>query len=98
MATMTLHGKFIEVPRVLFYRRLHGHALSSNPLGQEARTFWTASDDRFVLPIWRFALADLKAIIRASLPAAEKARLLNASLRRMAWRWSDLTQDLRRLF
>src|SRR5262245_51423317 len=47
MATMTLQGKFIEVPRVLFYRRMHGEAMSSDPIAQQARTFWTGSTDRF---------------------------------------------------
>jgi len=98
MATMALQGKFIEVPRVLFYRRMHEKALSSNPTGQEAQTFWTASDARFVLPNWRFELAGMSAILKASMPAAEKASLLLFSARRLAWRRKALTQDLRRLF
>ncbi len=98
MATMTFQGKFIEVPRVLFYRRMHGKALSSNPRGQEARTFWTASDGTFMLPTWRFEFAGMKEIAKASLPAAEKARLAAFSTRRLVWRHKELTQDLLRLF
>jgi glycosyltransferase involved in cell wall biosynthesis len=97
MATMSLQGKFVEIPHVLFYRRMHGNALSSNPDGQDAKTFWTASDGRFVLPNWRFELAGIAEIVKASIPVAEKARLLSFSARRLTWQRKLLIEDLRRL-
>jgi glycosyltransferase involved in cell wall biosynthesis len=94
MATMTLQGQFVEVPRVLFYRRMHSEAMSANPEGQLARTFWSGSSARFVMPTWRFELAGIKAIVDASLPPPETARLLMFSARRLFWRRKELARDL----
>jgi hypothetical protein len=94
MATMALQGKFVRVPRVLFYRRMHPAAMSSDPAGQEAKTFWTASDARFVLPRWRFELAGIEAILKSALPAREKGRLLAFSARRLFWFRKELGRDL----
>jgi glycosyltransferase involved in cell wall biosynthesis len=98
MAMMSLQGKFIEIPRVLFYRRMHPTALSSQPSGQDAKSFWTASDARFVLPNWRYEFGGIEQILKAPISVVEKARLLAFSAKRLNWRRKLLIQDLRRLF
>jgi hypothetical protein len=96
MAAMTLQGTFIELPHVLFYRRMHRNALSANPSGQESKVFWTASQGTFVLPRWRYELAGFEVVLKASLPVREKARLLGYSIKRLAWFRRELAQDVRR--
>lgn len=94
MASMALLGKFVEIPEVLFYRRLHENAMSVNVDQLKYKTFWAASDAEFVLPAWRFELAGLKAIVRGPLPLGEKARLLSFSAKRLVWRRRELARDL----
>jgi glycosyltransferase involved in cell wall biosynthesis len=97
MAAMTLMGKFVEVPKLLFYRRIHDGSFSSSDT-QQQRKFWNASGAPFTMPHWRAELADLRAILRAPLPIAEKRRLLMYSARRLTWHRRELARDILQLF
>jgi glycosyltransferase involved in cell wall biosynthesis len=93
-ASMALLGKFVEIPEVLFYRRLHKGAMSVSVDQLQYRTFWAASDTLFLLPTWRYEIAGLKAIVCMPLSLSEKVRLLSFSAKRLLWRRKDLALDL----
>jgi glycosyltransferase involved in cell wall biosynthesis len=74
MGELLLHGKFVEIPEDLFYRRMHESASSwdrADPKRQ--REFWNAGLGKPVSK-WRYHLAYLSAIIRAPLSLGERLR------------------------
>ena len=91
---MVLQGKFVEVPGVLFYRRMHELAFSANAEPEKMRQFWKASASRVRFPHWRAHLAGAKGIMRAPLTANEKGGLLAFQVRRMIWDRKSLARDV----
>jgi glycosyltransferase involved in cell wall biosynthesis len=98
MEAMVLLGKFVEVPQVLFYRRMHDRAFSANPEPEKILQFWKASKSPVKFPHWRVHLAGMKAIARAPLSVTEKGALLRFSIRRMVWDRNNLANDIVALF
>ncbi len=95
IAELTLYGRFVEIPQVLFYRRMHQAASSWDRSDQAAqRQFWTASASKFVLPTWRTALNQFRGVLRSPVPAPEKLRLVGYLARRLTWQRRDLAMDL----
>lgn len=95
MGELSLHGKFVEIPECLFYRRIHAAAYSANKEDDEHSTsFWGRSAHTFSLPLWRMNAAYLRAILRAPIDAAEKQRLVLYMCRRMYWVKRELLAEL----
>ena len=86
MGELVLYGKFLEIPKCLFYRRMHAAASSADREDDEWQTsFWSAGAVGFSMPVWRKELAYMKAIRRAPIDFEEKRRLGMYMLRRMYW-------------
>jgi glycosyltransferase involved in cell wall biosynthesis len=98
MAAMALLGKFVEVPQLLFFRRMHEGAFSANPDAQAQRKFWNGSGAPLLFPHWRSEVTDARAILRAPLPAPEKLKLLAYATKRLHWQRAALVGDLVSVF
>lgn len=87
MAELALHGKFWEVPEVLFYRRMHAQASSSNKDSLTwMREFYDPQDKKTISLIeWRHLAEKLRAIGRAPLSLSQKARLVAYVARSAVW-------------
>jgi glycosyltransferase involved in cell wall biosynthesis len=84
MAEMTLQGKFIEIPQVLFSRRMHEASSSSDRADSEKQEqFWKPNSGGFTLPRSRLFLSYLKSIWRTEMGFLEKIRLTLNILGRM---------------
>ncbi len=99
IAGLTLHGKFIEIPEHLFFRRMHPEAISWGPKDREREIqFWNAGTAKFTLPGWRLHLATLRAIRATPMESKEKRRIVAHEIHRMFWQrkllLSELTQIL----
>jgi len=94
VASLILHGKFVEVPEQLFFRRMHEGAFSAKTNPTDQRQFWRASGTAVALPHFREALTDLRAIVSSPLPLREKAALSAFSAKRLYWRRRILATDL----
>jgi glycosyltransferase involved in cell wall biosynthesis len=95
LAAMSLEGKFVGVPEVLFYRRIHAAAFSSNSDPAAEAAFWTASSDGIKLQNWRAIWADGKKIVRSKLSLHERLRTLRFWAQRAFWQRRLLLEDLR---
>ena len=93
MAAMILQGKFVELPGVLFHRRVHEQAFSANPDPEAEASFWRGSGNMAKLPHWRSELANVGAVVRAPISLHEKLSLLGYSARRMSWHRDKLIAD-----
>ncbi|MDX2253603.1 MAG: glycosyltransferase [Nitrospira sp.] len=82
LAELTLHGRFWEIPRPLFYRRLHG-AASTRLTTMEAVQEWfdPTKKDKLFLYLWTHVFKHAAGIRRAPLGLSEKLRLLGVLTR-----------------
>ena len=95
MAEMTLHGKFIELPEQLFYRRMHPDSSSWRREDNEIQqNFWTGQRGSFRLPHWKKYMDFMRGIRHAPLSLSEKTSLQAHMLRRMLWSRRALAQDV----
>ena len=103
MAEMTLYGTFIEIPEVLFFRRMHEQASSwdrkDNKIQQE---FWKGKNHDFIFPKWRMNFAYLKAIQNSSIHYSEKVKLQMFIFREMIWSrdilFDEIFQEVANIF
>ena len=94
MAEMTLHGTFLEIPRVLFYRRMHEEASSADRQDDERQQyFWRAESTPFRLPALRQAMRYVRAVWASGNAVPEKARLSAFLLRQLVWQRSDIAAE-----
>ena len=95
MGELALHGKFVEIPERLFYRRVHAAAFSAARDDDAHQTyFWSANAGQFTLPTRRRNMAVSKAIRRAPIEFDEKRRLAIYMLRRLYWGKRELVREL----
>lgn len=96
MAAMVLLGKFVEIPEVLFYRRMHELSFSASAGRDptEREQFWRARRRPTPLPTLRAQLADVKAIVRSPLLIGEKMELLKYSAKRLVWQRERIAEDM----
>jgi glycosyltransferase involved in cell wall biosynthesis len=82
LGELCLLGRFIEVPDVLFLRRVHP-AASSQMKGDERRLFtlMTGRSGRIMLPEWQRVGGHLRSAVRSELQLRDKASLIGA----LAW-------------
>ncbi len=99
MAELTLQGIFIEVPDVLFYRRMHSGASSFDRNNEERQqNFWRAQSSPFKLPTLRKNLLYFRRIWATKIAFAEKVRLSMYIARRLVWQRSDVASELVAVF
>ena len=97
MAAMILIGKFCEIPEVLFERRIHEEAFSSNPDPEAEASFWTGKSNIAKMPYWRSEFANIGATIRAPVSFSDRLSLFSYSARRLYWHRKQLFGDLMQL-
>ncbi|MBN2266754.1 MAG: glycosyltransferase family 2 protein [Candidatus Babeliaceae bacterium] len=86
MGELTLYGKFIEIPEILFYRRIHEDASSWDRNNTNAQQmFWTGGNNKYVMPTLKKDLAYLRAILRSPNGILEKLLMETYILRRIFW-------------
>ena len=94
MAELVLHGWFVGLPEVLFYRRMHPGASSARREDNAAQAEFWGGGDRFRLPIWRSHIGYLRYALGSDLAAREKWRVCRYVLRRMRWERRKLAKEL----
>jgi len=95
LAELAVLGKFVEVPDLLFRRRLHPAASSQNTGNAEyLMRLWTASGHK-TLPVWNRSKDDFKTIRRSGLSAGEKLSLELSLLRVMVTARKRLLAELK---
>ena len=79
LGELCLLGSFVEVPQILFLRRIHPEA-SSQMVGDERRLLEliTGKSERIALPEWQRMRDHLSTIIRSELKLRDKVSLLGA--------------------
>lgn len=95
MAELTLQGTFVEIPEVLFYRRIHPAASSFDPNDSEKdQIFWKAKTGNYILPEARLNWSYLKSIHRSPASVSEKSRLTYYIAKRIYGRKSTIKSEL----
>jgi cellulose synthase/poly-beta-1,6-N-acetylglucosamine synthase-like glycosyltransferase len=95
IAELVLQGMFIEIPEVLFYRRMHETASSWDKADRQRQiTFWSAGQKRLILPNWRKNLGYLRGALTLPLDLSERRRIALFILRRMVRQRRMLARDL----
>lgn len=86
MAELAIQGTIIEIPEMLFSRRMHEQASSwdrkSSAVQQQ---FWQGRNTRFVMPTFKRELALWQAVAYAEASVAERWQMRSYVLRRMFW-------------
>ncbi len=99
MAELTLHGTFVEVPKILFYRRMHSEASSFDRSDDERQAnFWQASPTPFKMPTLRQSWRYMCINWATKLQLTEKLKLSAFILRRMVSQRSKISSELVGLF
>jgi glycosyltransferase involved in cell wall biosynthesis len=95
LAELALQGKFVEIPELLFERRLHPEASSQNTNNPdfEAR-LWTASEQK-TFPVWNRSKDNFAIVTRSGLSFWQKLSLGGSVLRTMVTARRRLLAELK---
>jgi glycosyltransferase involved in cell wall biosynthesis len=92
---LALHGKFVEVPEFLYYRRMEPQTATRLKSADEVREHWDPrSRAPITLPGWKMAREYYGAVWRAPLSLAQRARLSAHLLRWTGWARAELAGEL----
>ena len=95
IAELSLQGKFHEVQKPLFFRRvIAGAATPCYTLAQIHEQYYPGTRLRYSWALWRRSLGYLAAVARSPISYAEKMSLFLAVLRRMYWNRNSLRKEL----
>lgn len=95
IAELTLYGKFFEIPRPLFLRRMHGASSTSMTTMESVQEFFDPkTKGKLFLYLWRHLMQHAASILRAPLGVAEKIRLYGVLSRWMISCRNQFTQEL----
>ena len=94
-AELALHGKFVQVPEVLFFRRIDPSSKTSLRTREEIIRHYDPRLKRMVFQRWKFHMGCLSAVTRTPLTMREKTCLLRFLLRHFLKERGRLAQDLR---
>jgi glycosyltransferase involved in cell wall biosynthesis len=102
LAELALHGRFVELPETLFFRRMFEQSTVKYPsLYERMEMFRPGEVSRWPFPNWELFLGHLAAIHRAPLSMTERVQCylrMNIWLKRWGKNlWSDITYHLARL-
>ena len=93
-AELSLYGKFIEIPEVLFLRRMHEQAYASSPDEQQHQFYRPGRRQGIELRGWRHLGEHLRSVVRAPVSLEERLRLLAGLARRATWGREGLLDEI----
>lgn len=96
LGELSLYGRFVEAPEILFYRRLHDErAMQAHT---DPKSLTVLNDPRKksqrILPTWRLFGGHLSSLTRAPLSFSERAEILGGFARRANWHRRKLLSEL----
>lgn len=95
MAELSVLGKFVEIPELLFVRRIHkGSSVGNTRNAGWLRTYMSGSRPGMRVPYWRLCRDHAGIVMRAPIPRARKAVLLTYLARTMRRQWRRLLREL----
>ena len=84
IAELSLHGSFLEIPRPLFLRRMHGASSTSMTTMESVQEFFDPkTKGKLFLYLWQHLMQHAGSILRAPRSFAEKVRLYGVLVRWM---------------
>jgi glycosyltransferase involved in cell wall biosynthesis len=99
MVELALHGKIIEIPKTLFFRRMHEQASSWDRTNQNVQQeFWKGKSSRFVMPTLKKEYAFWRAINKCPALGRDKLRMKKFIFQRMIWARRTITQEMFQAF
>ncbi|MBX2857609.1 MAG: glycosyltransferase family 2 protein [Cellvibrionaceae bacterium] len=95
IAELSMYGKFGEVPKRLFSRRVHPTASSYDMKDKEKlKDFWDPSKRQLIMQAWRSVYEYFKATARAPISVREKREICTYLLRHTYWRKDVLATEI----
>jgi glycosyltransferase involved in cell wall biosynthesis len=95
LSELALQGTFVEIPDVLFYRRMHPDASSWDRQDiQRQQQFWKGRTEEFKLPETRLHVSYLNSIHRLETSSSEKFRLTLYIAKRLYFRKKKIAKEL----
>lgn len=96
MAELALHGKFVEIPEYLFYRRMDPEAATRLKSQKEVLRHYDPSlKRRMQFQNWKIDWEYFRAVARTTLPLGTKLRLYGFLGRVVLWDRGKLADDVR---
>lgn len=96
-AELLLLGKFIEIPELLFHRRMHSESSSADRSDDKKQMdFWNGEKKSkgFWMPTWRTSLTYARYASKLPLPAGEKWRVYRELGRQMRYQYKELISEI----
>jgi glycosyltransferase involved in cell wall biosynthesis len=93
IAEVSLHGQFYEVQEVLFSRRIHPAAYSSQGIDEKLRFYTPGQKRRLSFERWRMMRGYAQAIARSGVALAEQRVLWLTLLRLTSWQRGPLARE-----
>jgi len=84
-AELSLHGKFIEIPEVLFYRRMHQASFTAMRPQQQREFFNPGRSHRTEFYYWRNLFENIVSVLRTPIENRERILLLLRLARWVVW-------------
>jgi glycosyltransferase involved in cell wall biosynthesis len=96
LAELTLHGKFVELPERLYFRRIHEDSGSwkRGDAAHEAKRYHASGAKQVAFTRWRGHVGFYSAVSRSPLPMLSKLRIYQFLLRRLVWDRRELKAEL----
>jgi hypothetical protein len=97
LARLTLAGRFLELPEVLFFNRRHAVQAGSRFVGnaREWASWWDPKNaNRRIFPQWRRQAELWRAVLSAPLSTKDRMRCAVAMARWTNWRRRHLYEDV----
>lgn len=93
---LSLYGKFIEIPRILFNRRMHEESCSWDKDDKEKqKNHWDPSKRQLVFQNWISIYEHYKAVTRAPISINEKMKLYKFLIKYTYWNKDSLISDVK---
>ncbi len=93
---LTLYGKFIEIPNILFNRRMHEESCSWDKDDKEKqKNHWDPSKRQLIFQNWIGIYEHFKAVARAPISFNEKKKLYQFLFKYAYWNKDSLISDVK---
>lgn len=98
LATLSMYGRFHEIPEILFFHREHEERSmrAFKSAGERQAWFDPIRGRRVVLPLWRQLFEAFREVVRGPLGPVDKATLVSDIAYLALWRRRQLGSDLTR--
>lgn len=97
LVELAMHGRFLEVPEPLFFRRIHPGAYSYGVSSDRDREFYTPESSKRSAPMsraWRHRIENARAVARSPASVTDKIRMLAHISRRAWWQRRELLSEV----